>query len=364
MSRISRRSALQQLTALAITGPTAFGQQPNTKTTAQEQPKVDPYVDAVFFKGPPPNIAADSFTIAVLPDTQHYSEKYPENYLAQTKWIVEHKKARNIAAVLHLGDITNKNTIPEWKNAQKAMRQLDGEVPYFMCTGNHDYSEGGGCKDRTTHLNQYFKVKDYQNLPTFGGVFPGEPDRFENSYHMLSVAGRNFIVFCLEFGPRVEVVNWANSIAAKHPKHEAILVTHAYMYYDDTRYNWKRYGTHQTWNPHAYGVAKATMDNVMDGEELWHNLVSKQNNFVMTLNGHVLNDGLGRTVSRTPQGRDIPQLLVNFQMKPNGGDGWLRVMEFKTDRRTVDVWDYSPTRNQCNISGQNRFTMRVSPIVT
>lgn len=359
MTTITRRMALQQFGA-SLALPTAW------QSAALAQPttaaKNDPYADAVFIKGPPPKIADGSFTIAVLPDTQHYSEKYPDNYLAQTRWIVEQKKPRNIAAVLHLGDITNKNTLPEWSNALKAMQQLDGEVPYFMCPGNHDYSDGGGCKDRTTHMPEYFRVKDHQSRPTFGGVFPAEPDRFENSFHKFAVGDRHFIVLALEFGPRHEVVKWANEVAAQHPHHEAILITHAYMYYDDTRYNWKHFGTHQTWNPHNYAVAKATKDNVMDGEELWHHLVAKQPNFILTLNGHVLNDGLGRTVSTTPRGRDIPQVLVNYQMKPNGGDSWLRLLEFRPDRRTVEVWDYSPTRNQCNISGQNRFRMRLAPV--
>jgi hypothetical protein len=134
------------------------------------------------------------------------------------------------------------------------------------------------------------------------------------------------------------------------------------MYYDESRYDWKTKGKSQTWNPHSYGVAKSTKDDISDGEELWQGLVSKHGNFILTLNGHVLNDGLGRTVTKTPTGRDIPQVLVNFQMKPNGGDGWLRLLEFKADGRTVDVVDYSPTLKRQNVSSQNKFTMRTSPV--
>jgi 3',5'-cyclic AMP phosphodiesterase CpdA len=359
MATITRRLAFQQLAA-GLAMPTVWHSVAEARQTTAA--KIDPYADAVFIPGPPPKCADGSFTIAVLPDTQNYSEKYPEIFKAQTRWIVEQKKPRNIAAVLHLGDITNRNTLPEWENARQAMQQLDGEVPYFLCPGNHDYSAGGVCKDRTTHLNDYFQIKEHQSRPTFGGVYPAEPDRLENSFHKFSVGDRHFLVIALEFGPRQEVVTWANEVAAQHPKHEAILITHAYMYSDDTRYDWKYFGTHQTWNPHSYAVAKATNDNVTDGEELWHQLVAKHPNFILAINGHVLNDGLARTVSTTPHGRDIPQVLVNFQMKPNGGDGWLRLLEFQPDRRTVEIWDYSPTRNQCNISGQNRFRMRLAPV--
>lgn len=361
MSLISRRAALRMgafcTLAPCFASTQAFSQKPD-----KAKPKPDPYADAVFEDGPPPDLAPGSFTIAVLPDTQHYSEKYPQNYLAQTRWIVEHAADRNIAAVFHLGDITNKSTVAEWKNAAQAMKQLDGHVPYFFTTGNHDYSEGGGCKDRTTKLSEYFPVASYRDRPTFGGVYDKELARMENSYHLFSAGGRNFLVICLEFGPRGDVVRWANEIADKYPKREAILVTHALIYNDDTRYDWKKYGAKQSWNPHNYGIAKKMNDDVNDGEELWNKLLSRHENFIFTINGHVLGDGLGRFTSKTPAGRSVPQLLVNFQMKPNGGDGWLRLMEFRPDGKTVEVYDYSPTRDQCNVSSQNRFTM-VTPRV-
>jgi hypothetical protein len=330
------------------------------KPAAEDKPaakKADPYADAVFQAGPPPMPAKDSFSIVVLPDTQMYCEGVPEGYMAQTKWIVDHKQDRNIAAVLHLGDITNRNTVPQWEIAQKAMQQLDNHVPYFMVCGNHDYGPGGGCANRTTMFNDYFPLKSYRDRPTFGGVYDKEPDRLENSWHTFRAGGRDFLVVCLEFGPRADVVRWANEVVAKHKDHSAILVTHAYMYYDESRYNWKDKGAKQTWNPHSYAVAKATNDDINDGEELWSKLVSPNGNFLMTLNGHVLNDGLSRTVTKDAKNRDVSQMLVNFQMKPKGGDGWLRVLEFKADKKTVEVVDYSPTRNECNVSGQNKFTL-------
>ena len=158
------------------------------------------------------------------------------------------------------------------------------------------------------------------------------------------------------------MVRWANEVVGKHPKREAILITHAFIYYDDTRYDWKKYGGKQNWNPHAYGVAKATNDDVSDGEELWNELVAKHENFILTLNGHVLDDGLGRVDTNTPGGRDVPQVLVNFQMRPKGGDGWLRLLEFQADGKTVEVYDYSPTRKQRNESAENRFTLTLAPV--
>src|SRR3712207_9410295 len=104
--------------------------------------------------------------------------------------------------------------------------------------------------------------------PARSSLFP-YTTLFRSSCHLFSTAGRDFIVFCLEFGPRADVVRWANELNDKHAKREAILVTHAYVYYDDTRYDWAKHGPKQSWNPHNYAVAKSTNDDVSDGEELW-----------------------------------------------------------------------------------------------
>ena len=357
MPLLNRRQVLQATSAASMTilcQPIA--------SLAQE--KKDPYADAVLVDGEPEKPARGSFTIAVLPDTQNYSEKFPEQYLGQTRWIVENKQAYNIACVMHLGDVTNYNSAAEWKNAVQAMSLLDGQVPYFMVPGNHDYSAKGDCQDRVCGLTQAFPIGKFKAQKTFGGVYDREPERTENSYHLFSAGGRDFLSLCLEFGPRRDVVRWANEVVAQHKNRGVILTTHALIYYDDTRYDWKGYGAKQKWNPHAYGVANSTGDDVSDGEELWNNLISKHENFILTLNGHVLGDGLGRFVSKTPAGRDVHQLLVNFQMRPQGGDGWLRLIEFHTDGKTLTTCDYSPTRNQRNESSQNRLSLQISPPLT
>ncbi len=352
MPYITRRDALKTGAACALA--------PLVGRAAWSAGTVDPYADAILVQGEPPKLEKGSFTVAVLPDTQNYSEKFPDHYFSQTRWIAENLRDRNIAAVFHLGDITNRNTPAEWEVAARAMSQLDEKVPYFLTAGNHDYSEGGVCKDRTTRLNDYFPVKKFRDLASFGGTYDREPERLENSYHLFSAGDRDFLVICLEFGPRADVVRWASEVAAKHKNREAILLTHAYMYYDDTRYDWTHYGKKQNWNPHAYGVADASAGDVCDGEELWQRLVRKHENFVLTMNGHVLQDGLGRTTSQSVSGRDVHQVLVNFQMKPNGGDGWLRLLEFRADGKTVQTYDYSPTRNERNESPQNQFAMTLA----
>ncbi len=313
----------------------------------------------MLVKGEPPLPEKGAFTIVALPDTQHYSDKYPKTYAAQTRWIVEQREARNIACVLHLGDITNDNSARQWKNAVKAMKLLDGKVPYFMAPGNHDYGPGGSGSVRETLFAGHFPAVDLKGAPTFGGFYDREPERVENSFHLFSAAGRNFVVLCLEFGPRKDVVRWANEVAAKHADREAILVTHAFIYDNDTRYDVKKFGAEQLWNPHTYGMAKASANDVTDGEALWQQLVSRHENFIFTINGHLLHDGLGRVTTATPKGRDVAQILVNFQMRPPGGDGWLRLLEMRADG-TMHVCDYSPVRGERNESAQNKFSVKLA----
>lgn len=326
--------------------------------------KKDPYADGVIKDGPPPIQEKGSFCMILLPDTQHYSEKYPKTFTHQTTWIAEQQKSRNIRGVLHLGDITNRNTEAEWKNASASMTVLEeAKLPYAYCPGNHDYSRGGGGTDRTTALNNFFSIERLKKQSTFGGTYDREPTRTENSFHRWTFGDRSFLILALEFGPRHDVLRWANEVLGKYPQDEVILITHAFIYFDDTRYDWKTHGTKQNWNPHAYGMAKVSNDDVNDGEEIWQKLIMKHENVILTLNGHVLGDGLGRFSSKTRFGRMIPQHLVNFQMRPNGGDGWLRILEFKSDG-TMNAVDYSPVLNKRNLSSQNSFSVTLPKVGT
>ncbi|MFH5804379.1 metallophosphoesterase [Alienimonas sp. DA493] len=350
---LTRRDLLKTSAAGAF-APAAFAW--GTGPTRAAEPETR------FVDGEPPAIAEGSYTIAVLPDTQMYCQAHPEGFQTQTEWIAKNRDARNVTCVLHLGDITNRNTPEQWEVAAAAMQTLDGVVPYVLVPGNHDYSEGGRATDRTTRLNEYFPVERFRDRPTFGGTYDKEPDRMENSFHLFEGGNQKFLVLGLEFGPRKDVIRWANEVVAAHADLPAILITHAYMYFDETRYDWAKYGPKQSWNPHSYGVAAATGGDVADGQELWDGLVRKHGNFVLTLNGHVLNDGLARLTSRDDAGRDVHQTLVNFQMKPNGGDGWLRLIECRPDGTTAVIHDYSPALNQWNASAQNRFDLRLAPV--
>ncbi|HEY0707434.1 MAG TPA: metallophosphoesterase, partial [Polyangia bacterium] len=280
-----------------------------------------------------PGFAADSTMLAVLPDTQIYTVDAPGVFTAQTSWIAANRDKRRIPYVLHLGDIVDQNIPLQWERAVQSMQQLDGVVPYAIVGGNHDYGPGGTARTRDTLMNQYFPFAQTAALPSFGGAF--EVGKLDNTYHYVSVGGRDYIALMLEWGPRDEVIAWANQIMEQNQDRYGILVTHAYMYSDSRRYDHR--DPSQLWNPHIYG----TPGTVNDGEELWEKLV-RRHRFVMVLNGHVLNDGTGYLASVTDRGNICHQMLSNYQFRALGGEGYLRLLEFLADGKTVRVYTYSP----------------------
>ncbi len=353
------RSAALSGAAAWVTGSLTsplVGQVPAAPAPAKGVPtttKPDPYADAVFQDGPPPATADGAFSFILLPDTQFYTETYPKHLHSQIDWILSQHDSRRIAGVFQLGDITNRNSEPEWKNAVAGFSKLDGKIPYCLNLGNHDYAKGGTARDRTTLFNEFFKYDTLSKQSHFGGVYDREPKLLQNAYYRLNAGGRDWLILCLEFGPRNDVLRWAGEILKQHPKHTAILTTHAFVYHDDTRYDYAKYGEKQEATPHKYGMSQT--GDMNDAEEMWQKFIFDQPTIAWVFNGHVVGDGLGRVVENNRAGKPVEQHLVNFQMKPNGGDGWLRVLEVSPASGKVRAIDYSPVLDRCNTSVQNRF---------
>jgi hypothetical protein len=107
------------------------------------------------------------FSAVLLPDTQYYSESYPNILNSQMQWIVNNAAALNIQMVLGPGDIVNNGgSTTEWTTADAAYRQLDvAHIPYFAALGNHDYDSNNprGRTSATNNFNHYFGPLRYRN---------------------------------------------------------------------------------------------------------------------------------------------------------------------------------------------------------
>jgi hypothetical protein len=293
------------------------------------------------------------WSLVILPDTQEYSRLYPGLFHLQTQWILENKDKYNIVYVLQNGDVVNSNIEIEWQSASRAFARLDGKVPYAISLGNHDFDAGG----RTTLANQYFPVSRFEKWPTFGGVM--ETGKIDNTYHTFNAAGQDYLILCLEFGPRDEALDWGNKIIEKHASHKIIFMTHAYLYSDSTRYDWITKKDQQSANPHAYPIADTTIN---DGQEIWEKMVKKHHNSFMTISGHVFEGGLGFLTSTADHGNNVHQMLVNYQMLPIGGDAWLRILNFSPDEKTIRVETYSPLYEKFDTDPQNHFIIKIGTL--
>jgi len=278
------------------------------------------------------------FTVVLLPDTQFYSEKYPETYVAQTMWIRERVRQDNIKFVVCLGDIVqNAHVEQEWLNAHEAAHILDGVVPYSAVPGNHDLVLKDKVISRDSTLyNKFFGVARFAKEPWYGGHL-GETN--DNNYCTFEAAGRQFLVLSLEFAPRDEALAWAAEICRTHPAHNVILATHSYL-------NLKGRTTSQ---------AKVSGSSANSGEEMWRKLVSKQPNIFMVACGHV--GGVNLLNSVNDSGGSVIEILTDYQNLALGGQGWLRTMKFVPNENKIYVDAYSPLLKQHNPDPKQSHTI-------
>ena len=88
------------------------------------------------------------------------------------------------------------------------------------------------------------------------------------------------------------------------------------------------------------------------GEQIFQKLVYPAKNIRMVVCGHVCKPdsweaAVGFSWAKNSSGKSVAQLVFNTQaigggFSGNGGDGWLRLLEFMPDRKTVKATTFSP----------------------
>ena len=301
--------------------------------------------------GPDGGDASIPYSVVILPDTQYYSSTFPEIFDTQASWILSERVAGNVSFVLTEGDLVDSDIPEQWMRASHSLHMLDGLVPYVIVAGNHDYTV---IMDRSSMINGYFPPSAFSPYPWFKGTF--ESDRIENNYTLFDLpnGGGQWLVLSLEFGPRDEVLAWADAIVKQHPTTPTMIVTHAYLYSDDHRYDRVAYPD-QAWSPYDYVTGPP--GTVNDGEQMWQKLVRPNSNIRFVFSGHVLNDGVGRLTSTRDDGTVVHQILADYQVYDSGGNGYLRVMQFFPANRVVHVRTYSPYVDAFMTDADNDFLL-------
>ena len=108
------------------------------------------------------------FTVAVLPDTQFYSQQFPETFHAQTMWLAANATREKIVFVSHVGDVVESGgeSRKEWQVATAAFSRLRGKIPFGVVAGNHDADFVGNRSSDFEMYREYCGKQLYKDSPT------------------------------------------------------------------------------------------------------------------------------------------------------------------------------------------------------
>lgn len=266
--------------------------------------------------------------IVIFGDIQYYTNaSYISLYQCSCDWILYQKHAgMNINSVLHTGDITQNNSKGRWYYFYNATKELAKEIPYISMIGDHDYTwdDKGVIHDRySTHFNEYvsFPFTKQKVVAWY------EKGRMENIVVENYVHGLPIYFLVLEFGPRKEVVDWADEYVKTHSDINFILMTHEYMEEGGGR---RTQGLKSVWR------FKNTDTTYTTPDELWEKLIKCNDNILCVLCGHV--SGLyAYTPEKNEFGREVPQIQHNIQGQEYRYDNWLMLWEFPEKSDSVKV---------------------------
>jgi predicted phosphodiesterase len=271
------------------------------------------------------------FSIVIIPDTQILAYKHHDMYKKMAQWIKNNKDNLNLKIVLHLGDVVHHGNRYEeqFKAAEAAFEEVyNADIPMLVTPGNHDY-DNQLMEDRSLIMfNRYFGVERYRDCSWFGGTF--EEGQIENSYAKLEIEGVKFLFLSLEFGPRDEVLAWADDILEAHCDYKAIIITHSFMYTHGER---TKPGDRH--NPKMYAGAIGCND----GEDMWHKSFKKHQNLIAIFSGHHISENISYRMDKGEKGNPIFQSFQNWQDAENGGEGRIRILKIKEEGMNLQVFN-------------------------
>ncbi|MFN4312903.1 MAG: metallophosphoesterase [Chitinophagaceae bacterium] len=310
----------------------------------------------------------DSWSVVMIPDIQNYVKWGRNQPILElmSAWIEDNIDTLNIRMIVCVGDLVennekitsdydgNQTTLQQWAHARRAFARFDGKVPYIAATGNHDYSidrEG----NRSSHYNEFFPVENnplnQKALVQNTRNEQSQPTTENAAYELKSPDGKDYLFLTVEYGPRDTVITWAKKVAAmeEYKDHRIVLITHNYLNAKDEhtsgQVNWLYWEPYNVDNM-IQKSPRIQLPKANNGKQIWEKLVQPSSNIEMVLCGHI--SGEGYRVDSNKAGKPVHQILFDAQTMGgghrdgNGGDGWLRVLEFFPDGKTVKVKTFSP----------------------
>ena len=165
----------------------------------------------------------------------------------------------------------------------------------------------------------------------YGGHYGANND---NHFDLFSASGLDFIAIYMEYDLAANplVLNWANNLLQTYTNRRAIVVSHY--------------------------IGRATTPSTFgdQGAAIYNALRTNANLFLM-LSGHVAGEGSRVDVFN---GNTVQTLVSDYQYYPNGGNGFMRLMQFSPSNSVIRVTTYSPWVDQFETDGDSQFTIPYS----
>lgn len=283
----------------------------------------------------PTDSAADPFTVALLPDTQHYSDSSINiaNFQAQTQWIVDNQVAEGIVFSTLLGDVVENGALGpganqvEWDRAVGSLDTLHDHVsdpPYAAVIGNHDYDVKSDKSSAVQYILNLGPAR-YAGKSWLAGAAANQLSMAQ----LFEVSGEPFLHLGLEWHPSDEAIEFAQGLITANPTVPVIVSTHEHL--DRGNPAPRRFANGDTPN--------STGDN--DGEQVYRKLVEPFPQVFLVLSGHQY--GNGRLESSTALGRTVHEVMTDYQNDPNGGNGWLQLARFRPQFAEIEFLTLSPS---------------------
>lgn len=285
-----------------------------------------------------PDFAGGDYSMVVLPDTQYMVGTFTNAYYEMMQWIADNRDTLNIQAVMHMGDMIDKNTSTEWTAFKKGTDILDAAgIPWMPMMGNHEDS---------VMLNHYFDFQTYgTGREWFGGSY--EENKLDYHYWFINVGSREYIVLSLGWIPSWDVLDWAKGIVEAYPEKNVIINCHAYMNDDGMLISsGKRHSI------------SAEYPGYPEGDDIWDAFKSYEN-VVLAMGGHVGCPDILSYVDQNGAGEDVHSLLIDNQTDGiSNSTGMIAVLTFHQDSDTVELNWYS-TKLDAMYGPENQYAIHV-----
>ena len=298
-----------------------------------------------------PPAPAGTFSIVVIPDTQHYRGKDTKAeptssqpltnrvFTSYVDWTAGNLKNQRVAFVSHVGDIVDINNRQQWTLARSIMDKLHGKVPYGISVGNHDMTAEGD----SSLFQEFFPPERFEQFEWYAGYYKKTSGKLKesgnnaNSCQLFSAAGLDFVFLHLECNAPDKVLDWADDMLKKYSQRRAIITTHMGL---GPRKKPKS-------NDDFYTAPKGRMDwkkchgkKGNTPEEMWEKSFRKHANLFMICSGDQSRTQALRQTVRGKNGNVVYELLSDY------GSGGMRVMRFVPKKNLIEVRTWNPIIRQ------------------